>query len=300
MNRAGIPTEEFIYSGHTACPGCGAMLVSRYLLKVLGKNTIMNIPACCFAAIPGTFPDTCLGIPLLYNAFETTAATASGVEAALKIKGKKEGITVVGFAGDGGTADIGIQALSGTIERGHEIIYVCYDNEAYMNTGIQTSSLTPMGATTTTNPVGKKGGWRTRTKKNMIEIVAAHNIPYAATVNPAYPMDFIRKIEKAKSIKGTSYIHAYSVCPTGWRYQPELGLEIGRLATETGIFPLYEFENGVYNINYKKKTKEVIEYYKLQGRFRHLSEDFIKEVQMIIDKEWQKLLYKEECSHKYS
>lgn len=298
MKRAGIPTEEFIYSGHTACPGCGALIVARYLLKVLGKNTIMNIPACCFAAIPGTFPETCLGIPLLYNAFETTAATASGIEAALKIKGMKEKINVVGFAGDGGTADIGIQTLSGAIERGHEIIYVCYDNEAYMNTGIQTSSLTPKGATTTTNPLGKKGGWKNKNKKNMMDIVAAHNIPYAATVNPSYPIDFIKKIEKAKVTKGPSYIHAYSVCPTGWRYPPEIGLELGRLATETGIFPLYEVENGRYTINYKKKTKEVIEYYKLQGRFRHLSDDFIKEVQEYIDKEWQKLLLKEECTNK--
>jgi pyruvate/2-oxoacid:ferredoxin oxidoreductase beta subunit len=167
-----------------------------------------------------------------------------------------------------------------------------------MNTGMQTSSLTPIGATTTTNPVGKKGGWRTRNKKNMIDIVAAHDIPYAATVNPSYPMDFIKKIEKAKEVKGPVYIHAYSVCPTGWRYQPEIGLEIGRLATETGIFPLYEFEDGKYKISYKKKTKQVIEYYKLQGRFRHLSEDFINEVQTIIDKEWQKLLLKEECSNK--
>ena len=298
MKRAGIPVEEFLYSGHTACPGCGAMLIARYALKVLGKNTIMNIPPCCFAAVPGTFPDTSLGVPLLYNAFETSAATASGIEAALKIKGKKEKINVVAFAGDGGTADIGIQALSGAIERGHEIIYICYDNEAYMNTGIQTSSLTPIGAATTTNPVGKKGGWRVRSKKNMMDIVAAHNIPYAATVNPSYPMDFIKKIEKAKSIKGPSYIHAYSVCPTGWRCQSELGLEIGRLATESGIFPLYEFENGKYTINYKKKTKGVLEYYKQQGRFRHLSEDFIKDIQEIVDKEWAKLLFKEECSHK--
>jgi len=167
-----------------------------------------------------------------------------------------------------------------------------------MNTGIQTSSLTPMGAATTTNPVGKKGGWRVKSKKNMMDIVAAHDIPYAATVNPSYPIDFIKKIEKAKNIKGPSYIHAYSVCPTGWRCQSELGLEIGRLATESGIFPLYEFENGKCTINYKKKTKDVLEYYKQQGRFRHLSEDFIKEVQEIVDKEWEKLLLKEECSHR--
>lgn len=298
MNRAGIPIEEYVCSGHSACPGCGALLVLRYVLKVLGKNTIVTSPACCFTAIAGMFPDTCMEVPLLYNAFETTAASASGIEAALKIKGKKDNTHVVAFAGDGGTADIGLQAISGALEDGHDIIYVCYDNEAYMNTGIQSSSLTPMGATTTTNPIGKEAGWKITPKKNMIDILVAHNIKYAATVNPSYPVDFIKKVEKAKTTKGFSYIHAYSVCPTGWRYQPELGLEMGRLATETGAFPLYEVENGKYNITYKKKTKNVLEYYKLQGRFRHLSEDFINDVQAHIDKEWQKLLLKEECSKK--
>ncbi|HOG74354.1 MAG TPA: thiamine pyrophosphate-dependent enzyme [Methanofastidiosum sp.] len=298
MNRAGIPIEEYVCSGHSACPGCGALLVLRYVLKVLGKNTIVTSPACCFTAVAGMFPDTCMGVPLLYNAFETTAASASGIEAALKIKGKKDNTYVVAFAGDGGTADIGLQAISGALEDGHNIIYVCYDNEAYMNTGIQSSSLTPMGATTTTNPIGKEAGWKITPKKNMIDILVAHNIKYAATVNPSYPIDFVKKVEKAKATKGFSYIHAYSVCPTGWRYQPELGLEMGRLATETGAFPLYEVENGKYNITYKKKTKNVLEYYKLQGRFRHLSEDFINDVQVYIDQEWQKLLLKEECSKK--
>ena len=298
MNRAGIPSEEFICSGHSSCPGCGALLVLRYALKVLGKNTIVTSPACCFTAVVGMFPDTCMKVPLLYNAFETTAASASGIEAALRIKGKKDNTYVLAFAGDGGTADIGIQALSGAIESGHEIIYLCYDNEAYMNTGIQSSSQTPLGATTTTNPIGKEDGWKVTPKKNMMEIVAAHEIKYAATVNPSYPIDFIKKIEKAKITKGFSYIHAYAVCPTGWRYQPELGLEIGRLATETGIFPLYEIENGKYKINYKKKTKEVIEYYKLQGRFKHLPDDFVKDVQNYVDREWQKLLFKEECTNK--
>ena len=298
MNRAGIPIEEYVCSGHSACPGCGALLVLRYVLKVLGKNTIVTSPACCFTTVAGMFPWHLYGVPLLYNAFETTAASASGIEAALKIKGKKDNTYVVAFAGDGGTADIGLQAISGALEDGHNIIYVCYDNEAYMNTGIQSSSLTPMGATTTTNPIGKEAGWKITPKKNMIDILVAHNIKYAATVNPSYPIDFVKKVEKAKATKGFSYIHAYSVCPTGWRYQPELGLEMGRLATETGAFPLYEVENGKYNITYKKKTKNVLEYYKLQGRFRHLSEDFINDVQAHIDKEWQKLLLKEECSKK--
>ena len=289
--------QEYMRSGHMACPGCGEASTMRLVLKVLGEKTIVVIVPSCVGVISATFPNSTFKVPCFHSAFEIAAPTAAGIANALRVQGRED-VTALAFAGDGGTFDIGLQSLSGAADRNDNFIYVCLDNEAYMNTGMQTSSLTPMGATTITNPVGKHGGWKTRKKKNMMEIVAAHNIPYAATVNPSYPMDFIKKIEKAKSIKGPSYIHAYSVCPTGWRCQSELGLEIGRLATESVIFPLYEVENGKYTINYKKKTKGVLEYYKQQGRFRHLSEDFIKDIQEIVDKEWAKLLFKEECSHK--
>lgn len=286
--KLSIPEIEIMSPGHVACQGCGATLALRYALKALGKETIIIIPACCWSVIDGPFPYSSAGVPVFHTAFETAASTASGVKAALEIKGI-ENVSVLAWAGDGGTMDIGIQALSGAVERGEDIIYVCYDNEAYMNTGIQRSSSTPHGAWTTTTPVKN---FKRGPKKNMIEIMAAHKIPYTATANVAFPEDFIAKLKKAKEIKGSKFLQIISPCPVGWKFPPQLTIKIAKLSFETCIFPLYEIEYGRYNIK-KPHKKDIKEYLELQGRFRHLSESQIEGIRLEIDKEWEALLKKE-------
>jgi len=281
-----------------ACLGCGGAHAMRYLLKGLGKETIIALPACCWAVIPGVYPYSCMDIPLQYVAFEVTGAAISGIEAALKAKGKKDGTTVVGWAGDGGTADIGIQALSGAVERGHDVKYVCYDNEAYMNTGIQRSSATPRGAWTTTTPVGSTKAWKQTPKKNIVEIMVAHEIPYTCTASVAYPEDIIRKAVKMKEIEGPCYMQILAPCPTGWKYPPEKTIEIARLATETCIFPIYEVTDGKYKINKRirdEKKKNIIDYFRTQGRFRKLDETTVQQIQSSVDAEWELLKKKEKC-----
>jgi 2-oxoisovalerate ferredoxin oxidoreductase beta subunit len=292
MTKTTIPEEEFAFPGSTGCPGCGANLVMRYLLKGLGERTILSIPACCWAVMPGYWPANCLKVPLLYTAFEATGAAISGLRAALDVKGVED-VTVVGFAGDGGTVDIGLQALSGAAERRTDAIYVMYDNEAYMNTGIQRSGSTPWGAWTTTTPVGTSHGFKHEFKKDIMAIMQAHRIPYAATVSPAFPEDFIKKVEKAKKIKGLKFIHALSPCPPGWRTNPALSVEIARLAVDSRVFPLYEIENGKVHITRKGKGLPLSEYLKVQGRFQHLTEQEIAEMQKGVDDSWIMLLLKE-------
>jgi pyruvate ferredoxin oxidoreductase beta subunit len=241
--------------------------------------------------VSSPLPFTSWRVPWFHVAFENTAAVASGVEAGLKVlmrKGRipRKKIVSLAMAGDGGTADIGLQALSGALERGHDFIYICTDNEAYMNTGIQRSSSTPFGASTTTSPAGKVQMGQITWKKNMAAIAAAHNIPYVATACPSYPIDLIQKVKKAADIAGPAYIHILSVCPTGWRSAPELSIKLGRLAAETGIFPLYEVEHGKYRLNIDfPKLKPVKEYVKLQGRFRHLTDEMIEEIQKRVEHE---------------
>ena len=283
-----LPKEEYLLKGNTACAGCGAAISLRLLFKALGNKVILVVPACCTSVIPGPFPHTSFAVPVQNILFEATGATASGVVAALKQRGIKD-VTVVGWAGDGGTFDIGIQSLSGAAERGTDFIYICYDNEAYGNTGVQRSGATPYGAWTTTTPTGKK-----ERKKNIALIMAAHRIPYVATACPSYPMDFIRKIRKAKEIKGTKFIHVLSPCPTGWRYDSSKTIEIGRLAVQTGIWVLFEIENGKFKLNPpssglidKSKRKPVQEYLKLQGRFRKLSEADVEKIQKMVDEDWE-------------
>jgi 2-oxoisovalerate ferredoxin oxidoreductase beta subunit len=288
MAKTTIPEEEFTYPGSTGCPGCGANLVMRYLLKALGERTIVSIPACCWAVMPGYWPSNCLKVPILYTAFEATGAAISGLRAALDIKGIKD-VNIVGFAGDGGTVDIGLQAMSGAAERRTEAIYVMYDNEAYMNTGIQRSGSTPWGAWTTTTPVGTTHDFKHEAKKDIMAIMQAHRIPYAATVSIAHPEDFIKKIQKAKGIRGFKFIHAMSPCPPGWRLNPMLSVEAARLAVETHMFPLYEIEHGRVRITRKGKGLPVSEYLKLQGRFSHLSESEISEIQSAVDASWRYL-----------
>lgn len=293
MAKFTIPEEEYMLPGHVGCLGCGACHAMRYTLKALGPRTIMSIPACCWAVMPGVFPLRNLEIPLINTAFETTGASISGIRAALDAKGIDD-VTVVGWAGDGGTADIGIQALSGMVERGTDVMYIMYDNEAYMNTGIQRSSSTPMGAWTTTTPVGTTQEWKKMPKKDMVEIMVAHKIPYTATMSIGYPEDMIKKLRKAKDIKGPKFIQIYAPCPTGWRMKPELTVEVCREAVACGVAPLYEVENGVYTVNRKpKELKPVKDYLAMQGRFRHLPQEELDAIQEITTKEWNLLLKKE-------
>ena len=295
-----INKRELLSSGHRACSGCAEVLAVRLMAKALGEDTVIASATGCMEIISSMFPTTAWQVPWIHVAFENAAAVASGVEAglkALKKKGKidQRYVKVVGMAGDGGTMDIGFQALSGAMERGHDMIYVCFDNEAYMNTGIQRSSGTPMGASTTTAPAGKVSIGQKTWKKNMPEIMAAHNIPYVATVCPSYPLDFVRKFEKARSIEGPSYIHCFSVCPTGWRTPTHTAVSMGRLAVEAGVFPLYEIENGHYRISpdMPKKLRPITDYFKPQGRFRHLTADEIATIQQRVNNEFKKLKEKE-------
>jgi len=283
-----LSKEEYLLKGHAACAGCGPAVSLRSLFKALGNRVIMVVPACCTTVIQGPYPYTSSAVPLQNVLFESTGAAASGIVAALKQK-KAEDITVVGWAGDGGTVDIGIQALSGAAERGTNFIYICYDNEAYGNTGMQRSGATPYGAWTTTTPTGKR-----ERKKDMPLIMAAHRIPYVATACTSYPLDFVNKLRKAKDIKGTKYIHLLAPCPTGWRYDTSKTIEMGRLAVLSGMWALYEIENGKFKLNSpsdrlidKAKRKPVKEYFAQQGRFRGLSEADIERIQKWVDEDWE-------------
>jgi len=284
-----LPKEEYLLKGHAACAGCGPAISLRLLFKALGNKIILVVPACCTTVIQGPYPNTCMAVPLQNILFESTGAAASGVTAALRAR-KMEDITVVGWAGDGGTADIGIQALSGAAERETNFIYVCYDNEAYGNTGMQRSGLTPYGAWTTTTLLGKK-----QRKKDMPMIMAAHRIPYVATACTSFPADFVSKLRKAKDIRGTKYIHLLSPCPTGWRYDTSKTIEMGRLAVQTGIWALYEIENGKFKLSPpsdrlvdKSKRKPLKDYFASQGRFRTLAEGDIETIQKWVEEDWEK------------
>jgi pyruvate/2-oxoacid:ferredoxin oxidoreductase beta subunit len=281
--------REYMHSGHVGCPGCGAAIAMRFVLKALGEKTIMVMPACCWSIIAGPYPQSTLKIPVLHSAFETGGAVASGVRAALDVKGDAE-TTVVAWAGDGGTFDIGFQALSGAVERNENFLYVCYDNEAYMNTGVQRSSSTPYGAWTTTTP-GRQ--WKRLRKKNIVEALVAHRIHYAATASIAYPEDLMGKAAKAKTMTGSRFLHIFASCPTGWRLPSEMSVKIARMAVQTNIFPLYEVEDGLhYTINYKPKGYLVNEYFRLQGRFKHLTDEDLAEIQEMVDEDWNLLLRK--------
>jgi len=294
MKSWNLPREENFNPGHLACQGCGGALAMRLALKALGRNTVLAVPACCWTIIDGAYPVHAVKVPLFHTAFETAAIAATGIKAGLEMRGKKD-TTVVAWAGDGGTFDIGIQALSGATERNENIIYACYDNEAYMNTGIQRSSSTPWGAWTTTTPEKRP---ENRPKKNILEILAAHGIPYAATCTVAFPEDFVRKFRKAKDIVGTRFMHILAPCPPGWKMSSEFSIRAARLAVETKVFPLYEIEDGEkYTINYVPEGLPVKEYLKLQGRFRHLTEDQIQYIQDFVDRQWEKLVRKHELTH---
>ncbi len=280
-----VTSQEYFAPGHRACIGCGEALAVRHVCKALGKNVVIANATGCMEIVSSALPTTTWRVPWIHSLFENTAAVASGIESGLKVlrrKGKIENkkITVVAMGGDGGTCDIGLQALSGALERGHNFIYICFDNEAYMNTGIQRSSATPFGASTTTSPSGKKSIGQITWKKNMPAIAAAHNIPYVATACPSYPFDLFAKVKHAQEVEGPAYLHIFSVCPTGWRSAPELSVHLGRLAVETGIFPLYEIDHGRYKLSMDfTPLRPITEYTKLQGRFRHLTADILQQIQ---------------------
>ncbi|MBW2512947.1 MAG: pyruvate synthase subunit beta [Deltaproteobacteria bacterium] len=280
---------DLLHSGHVACPGCGAAIAMKFALRAMGPSTMVGIPACCWGVIAGPYPQSSLKVPVLQTAFATAGAAAGGLRAALDMRGDSETV-VMAWAGDGGTFDIGLQSLSGAVERNEDILYVCYDNEAYMNTGVQRSSSTPYGTRTTTTP---GSGWKRSRKKNIVEIMAAHRIPYAATASIAFPEDMMRKFEKARQMKGVSrFLHVFATCPTGWGIPSERSVHFARLAVQCNMFPLYEVENGVaYALNYQGDAA-VDAYLKAQGRFRHLKEDEIRHIQMMVDEDWDILMQK--------
>ncbi|MFP3879392.1 MAG: pyruvate synthase subunit PorB [Dehalococcoidia bacterium] len=295
FGKSAVTTEEFVAEGHTFCTGCGEALALRLALKALGENVIIGNATGCIEICTSPLPVTSWRVPWIHTLFENTAAVISGVEAGLKIlikKGKRpeRDTKCVAIAGDGGTSDIGLQALSGALERNHNFLYLCFDNEAYMNTGIQRSSSTPYGAATTTAPAGKFSIGQITKKKNMVAIAAAHDIPYVATACPSYHFDLMRKVRKAVEVEGPAYIHILSPCPTGWRYSSELTVEISQLAVQTGIFPLYEIENGRYRLNADPpKLKPIEEYLKPQGRYRHLTREDIEKIQQLVNEDYARL-----------
>ncbi len=296
-----VTKRESFAPGHRACIGCGEALAVRLACKAMGQNVIIANATGCMEIVASQLPFTTWRVPWIHTLFENTAAVASGIEAGLKVLMRKnrivrQEINVVAIAGDGGTADIGLQALSGAMERGHNFLYLCFDNEAYMNTGIQRSSATPYGASTTTSPAGKVSIGQFSWKKDMPAIAAAHNIPYVATASPSYPLDLIDKVKKGLKVKGPAYVHILSVCPVGWRCPAHLTVKLGRLAVETGAFPLYEVENGRYKMSLKlEKLRPIAEYMKTQRRFRHLSEETIAQIEQRIGEEYNKLVEKAEC-----
>lgn len=291
-----VNEKEFFTPGHKSCQGCAEALAVRLVAKALGENVVVAAATGCMEVVSSAYPHTSWGVPWIHVAFENAGAVASGLEAGFKAlvrKGKlpEKETVFLGMGGDGATLDIGFQALSGAMERGHDMVYVCYDNEAYMNTGIQRSSATPVGATTTTTPGGKiNPGEEFSGKKDMPKIMVAHNIPYVATACASYPLDLIEKVKRAAATKGPAYVHILSVCPTGWRIASEKAIWIGRLAVETGVFPLYEVINGRYKMTYPDlELRPVEEYLKPQGRFRGLSPAQREEFQKTVTAEYERL-----------
>jgi pyruvate/2-oxoacid:ferredoxin oxidoreductase alpha subunit/pyruvate/2-oxoacid:ferredoxin oxidoreductase beta subunit len=288
-----FPKDEFLYWGHSACAGCGEAIAWRHVLRAMGEKTYCVIPAGCSSVIGGIWPHSSLKVPAVHCNFEAAASTAAGISRALEAM-EQEGVKVLVCAGDGGTYDIGLASLSGAAERGDDIVYVCLNNEAYMNTGIQRSGSTPWGAWTTTTPVPQP---KAQSKKNLVDILAAHRIPYAATACISYPRDLERKIKKARRIQGgLKYIDLLCPCPAGWRFPDNMTVEMGRQAVLSGIFPLYEISNGnKITINRPvphAKLSPIKLYISLQGRFSHLVDEDIEEIQSTVDREWQRLLKK--------
>ena len=287
-----IPKEEYILKCTSACAGCPSSIALRYVLKAAGPETVLVVPACCTSVIQGAYPNTAMNVPVYNVAFAAAAACAPGMSEAYRKAGRKTHVIV--YAGDGGTVDIGIQALSGALERETDFLYICYDNEAYGNTGMQRSGSTPAGARTTTTPGGK-----IHAKKDLDGIVAAHNPPYMATACVAYPQDIFKKVRKALSIRGPSFIHILAPCPPGWRFSSDMTIEMGKLAVRSGMWILYEREHGKVSINgvskaALKKPLPLEEYLAPQGRFKGISQQAIDSLISQRDRVAQRLLKEDE------
>lgn len=282
-------SEDLISPGISSCLGCTAELGLRFALRILGKNTVLAIPPGCMGGVGvvGYGMTTGAKVPVFFPLLDNVASMLSGIKR--EYQSKNRDVHVVAFAGDGGTADVGFQCLSAAAERGENIIYICYDNEGYMNTGFQRSGTTPYGAWTSTTPVGKRGSGKKQKSKNLALIMAAHEIPYVATASMSYPHDFERKLRKAMAVRdGLAYIHLFTPCPTGWRFPSDKGIEIGRSAVETNFFPLWEMERGQYRFTLEfKKPKHIIELLKKMGKYQHLSKGKIKEISDIVGKRYE-------------
>ncbi len=274
--------------GHAACPGCGASIAMNLASSEFHDKTVMVIVASCWSVIAGQYPFRTLNFPAMHSAFACGAAVGTGVIHGLKARGDDDARVVV-WAGDGGTFDIGLQSLSGAVERNTPFTYICYDNEAYMNTGIQRSSATPTFAETTTTP-GKN--IKSQPKKDLIEIFAAHNIPYAATASIAYPEDLKMKVRKAVNVNGPSLIHIFSPCSTGQGYPEKFTVKVSRKAVQTGVFPLYEYENGEYRVTLEPRMDDVEEYITMQKRFKHIDNTMVDSVRATITNKWKLLRQK--------
>ncbi len=291
-NAVNLTETEYLLPGNRTCPGCALSLAYRHILKALEGQVIVTVPASCLTVLHGMYPVTSVNVPCVNTPFASTAASATGLVTGLKALGRK-GLTVLAIAGDGGTHDIGIQALSGAAERQDDFIYVCYDNEGYMNTGNQRSGSTPLGAITGTTPIRGKQ----QNEKDMIAIMEAHGIPYVATANASYPLDLYEKVRKAKAIEGTRFIHVFTPCPPGWGFPFSDTIKIGELAVKTGRVVLYEVENGIFRLTSTSESiarrgnlRPVRDYLMRQGRFNNITEEQINEVQDQINVRWKRCL----------
>ena len=292
INAVNLTEKEYLLPGNRLCPGCALSLAYRHILKAFEGQVIVTVPASCLTVLHGMYPVTSVTVPCVNTPFATTGASASGLVAGMKALGKK-GLTVLAIAGDGGTYDIGIQSLSGAIERRSDFVYICYDNEGYMNTGNQRSGSTPLGAISGTTPIlGKQ-----QSPKDITAIMEAHGIPYAATANACYPLDLYEKVKKARAIQGTRFIHVFTPCPPGWRFPFSDTIKIGQLAVETGWVILFEVEGGVFrltstseSIARRGKLKPLREYLSRQGRFKNITEDHINKLQTAVDVRWKRCL----------
>jgi len=291
-NAANLTEIEYLLPGNRTCPGCALSLAYRHILKALEGQVIVTVPASCLTVLHGMYPITSVNVPCVNTPFASTGASATGLVAGLKALGKK-GLTVLACAGDGGTHDIGIQALSGAAERQNDFIYICYDNEGYMNTGNQRSGSTPLGAISGTTPIlGKQ-----QNQKDISAIMEAHGIPYVATANASYPLDLYEKVRKAKEIEGTRFIHIFTPCPPGWHFPFSDTIKIGELAVETGLVVLYEVEDSNFRLTSASESiarrgnlRPVREYLMKQGRFKSITEEQINELQDWVNARWKHYL----------
>jgi len=284
-----MDVDEYFSSGHTACAGCAMPVVVRHALNVIGKDVIVVNATSCLEIVSSAYPRSAWGVPYVHSLFENSAAVAAGVVASLRAQGNDHTKTIV-IAGDGSTYDIGFGVFSGMLERNDDVLYICYDNEAYMNTGNQRSGSTPFGAATTTSPAGKVVHGKIQSKKPIAEIIAAHRIPYVATASVGYMADFENKVRKAKDMKGARFILVFSPCVAGWSYDSSKTIELAKLIVDTGLWMLYEIENGSFKLSYRPaQFKPVADYLKLQRRFKHLNDEEIKKIQEYINDCWSRV-----------